>query len=424
MLEPHAGTFDYYAARDRVTGLRNRDFFVERLDQAIVKARTIPGYSFSLILLDVDRFRAVNEMFSYRGGDLVLRTIARRLERYARPNDSLSRTGGNEFAILLDATREVAEAVAVVERCTAGLAEPVPVDKRSAIIATSFGIVQWDEEFGDSETLMHNAEEALHRTRQYSGQSFMVFTDSMQEQESHITQLREDLSHALERNEFSLQYQPLVDIVEAKIYGFEAFIRWHHPLRGMMAPIEFLPIAEEMGLIVEIGAWALRRAAQKARDWQQLMHAPLTIGVNVFSGQLCHPGFYEVVADALDFSGLDPNSLQLEIGESVFLEDIAIASSTLDQVRALGVRIALDDFGSGFASLSYLERNQIDMLKIDRRFVARIDDASSTSGIAPMIISLAKSFGLGVIAEGVRANYPARCTRCTRLHPSPGVSLQ
>jgi diguanylate cyclase (GGDEF)-like protein len=373
------------------------------LARAIERARADPDYGFALIAIDLDRFRAVNERFDYDSGDFVLRAVAARLERCTRVNDTLARTGGDEFTLLVEASRSdvAAVAVTIARRIETAFRRPIRVRESAVSLRASVGIANWAERYGDGNQLMRNADTAMRFSRVDEHLRYLVFTDTMYEQEAAALQLESELRSAIERKELRVYYQPLVDVAAARIYGFEALVRWEHPQRGLVPPADFIPLAEETGLIFSIGEWVLQQAARKARDWQKLTSGPFTMSVNVSSRQLQDVRFLPTLQEALRVSEIDPASLQLEITESVFLPGAFIQGAILERIRDLGVRIALDDFGTGFSSLSYLERNQIDTLKIDQSFVARIDDMSAKSEIVRMIISLAHALGLQLIAEGV-----------------------
>jgi diguanylate cyclase (GGDEF)-like protein len=394
---------NYYAWHDRLTNLRNRPYLMAALARSIERARVDPGYGFALIAIDLDRFRAVNERFDYDSGDLVLRTVAARLERCTRAHDTLARTGGDEFTLLVEASRAgiASVTVAIARRIETEFRQPLRVRESDVLLRASVGIATWAERYGDGNALMRNADTAMRLGRGDKHLRYLVFSDTMHEQEAAATQLESELCSALERKELRVYYQPLVDVAAARIYGFEALVRWQHPERGLVSAAEFIPLAEDTGLILSIGEWVLQEAACRARDRQKLTSEPLLMSVNVSSRQLQDPRFLPILQHALRVSEIDPASLQLEITESVFLPGALIHGAILERIRDLGVRIALDDFGTGFSSLGYLERHQIDSLKIDQSFVARIDDMSAKSEIVRMIISLAHALGVQLIAEGV-----------------------
>ncbi len=373
------------------------------LGQAIDRARVEPGYGFALVAVDLAGFRTINERFDYDHGDLVLRAVARRLAYCTRGSDKLARTGGNEFIVLVESSRAGAPGVAisVARRIETAIRRPIRVRDTELKVRASIGVAVWAERYREGSVLLRNADTAMRMSRSDPNLRYLLFSDSMQEEQAAAKGLESELRLAIERGEFRLYYQPLVDVAAARVYGFEALLRWCHPERGIVSPLDFIPLAESTGLIVPIGTWVLKQATLKAREWQDLSGAPLLMSVNVSGRQLQDASFSEDLQEALRESQVDPSCVQLEITESVFMSGGLIEIEILRRARALGVRVALDDFGTGYSSLSYLERNQIDTLKIDQSFVARIDDTSAKSEIVRMIIALAHALGLRVIAEGV-----------------------
>ena len=394
---------NFYASHDRLTNLRNRSYLMATLARAIRRAGTDPNYGFALVAVDIVRFRTINERFDYDHGDLVLRAVARRLAFCTRGSDTLARTGGDEFTILIESNHPQAAAVAtaLAQRIEIAFREPVSVRGSESELRASIGVAVWAERFRDGHNLLRHAETAMHLCREDPNRRYLVFTDTMQEQEAAASALERDLRSALARDEFCLYYQPLVDVATANIYGFEALLRWRHPERGLVSPLDFIPAAEATGLIVPIGAWVLQQATRKAREWQQQSGERLLMSVNVSGRQLQEADFAGILQEALRTAAIDPSTVQLEITESVFLPGGLTESALLERIRGFGVRIALDDFGTGYSSLSYLERNQIDTLKIDQSFVARMGDTSAKSEIVRMMIALAHALGLRVVAEGV-----------------------
>ena len=394
---------DYYASHDGLTDLRNRRHLMLALARAIARARVDPGYGFALVTVDLAGFRTINERFDYDHGDLVLRAVARRLVYCTRESDTLARTGGNEFTVLIESNKARAApvAISVARRIETAFRRPIRVRDVKLKVRASIGVAVWAERYREGSVLLRNADTAMRMSRSDPNLRYLVFTDTMHEEEAAANALESELRSAIERKEFRVYYQPLIDVAAARVYGFEALVRWFHPERGLMSPTDFIPLAESTGLIVPIGTWVLQQATLKAREWHDLTGTPLLMSVNVSGRQLQDESFSEVLQEALGASHVDPSCVQLEITESVFMSGGMVESEILRHARELGVRVALDDFGTGYSSLSYLERNQIDALKIDQSFIARIDDASASSEIVRMIVALAQALGLRVIAEGV-----------------------
>ena len=392
----------YKSVHDDLTGLYNRAHFTRCLEFAIARAQIDAGHSFSVVCLDLDRFRLVNDHLGHRTGDRILRDLARRFEPLAGSRDTLARIGGDEFGLLIDAPDDPADALNIAGRFLGEIAKPASFRVDDVVLGASIGIVHSTAGTDDAELIMHDADIALaHARRMTGGGSCAVFTPELRAKAAAAAQTRSDLYGAVERSELRLYYQPLVDIAAGGIYGFEGLVRWQHPVRGLVMPDEFISAAEETGLIVDLGRWVLLEGCCKAAEFGAIAGRPLMMSLNVSSQQLLHPDFPTHLQEALDASGIDPRVLQLEVTESVFLAGGAVVGAVFARIRGLGIQIAFDDFGTGYSSLSYLERFQIDTLKIDRSFVARIDDASSKSEILRMIISLAHALGVDIVAEGV-----------------------
>ncbi len=386
---------------DDLTGLYNRAHFLKAIEAAIARARTEPSYTFSVLYLDLDRFKFVNDHLGHRTGDRVLRDLARRLEPAAGGHDTLARIGGDEFGLLLDAPEHPDGAVNVAGRLLMEIESKPLTRVDDMMLAASIGIVHWAPGMDDAEVLMRDAGLALAHCRRSHGGSIAVFNSEMHVEAEAAQRIRDDLYRAVERGELRLYYQPLVDISTAVVYGFEALVRWQHSTRGLISPDEFIAAAEETGLILELGRWVLIEGCRAACALQRVAGRPLMMSLNVSSQQLLHPHFMDDLRDALIASGIDTGTLQLEVTESVFLAGAALVGSLFAQIRALGIKIALDDFGTGYSSLSYLERFQIDTLKIDKSFVDRVHDASAKSEVLRMIVALAHALGVDVVAEGV-----------------------
>lgn len=391
----------YRAYHDELTGLANRAAFLQAVTGAI--GAVDDGRSSAVLFLDVDRFKLVNDSLGHRVGDLLLIEIARRLRTCARSNDVIARFGGDEFTCLLTGVNDHEEVVNVARRIVAALREPIRLAGQAIPVAVSIGIEFIGNPKAVAEDVLRDADTAMYRAKNDGGNRFVFFDDTMHLRAVTTLRAQTDLQGALARQEFVLQFQPLVEVATGRTFGFEALVRWNHPVRGTISPLEFIPMAEDTGLIVDLGRWILVEACRHAQRWNAERPADqrLTISVNVSSRQLDEHDFYDVLVQALDATGLDPRSLQLEITEGVFLEHQASVGTLLQQIRALGVRIALDDFGTGYSSLSYLERFPIDVLKIDRSFVARLATSPTAFEIVQLIVGIAKALKMEVTAEGI-----------------------
>jgi diguanylate cyclase (GGDEF)-like protein/PAS domain S-box-containing protein len=393
----------YREVHDDLTGLFNRKYFMQRVEAALARAADDPEYTFALLSVDLDRFKQVNDHVGHRTGDRILGDLARRFEPLIGSRDVLARIGGDEFALLIDSPADPDEAANVAGRLLMEVAKRSRFRVDDVVISASIGIVHSTPGITDPELLMRDAELALTFAQGDAGNHVAVFTPEMHAEAETAQRLRNDLYGALERGELRLFYQPLIDTATGEIYGFEGLARWQHPVRGLVGPDEFIPAAEETGLIIELGRWVLMQGCRTAHAFQAMACRPLTMSLNVSSQQLLHPHFLDHLHEALEQSGLDARTLQLEITESVFLAGGNVVGALFARIRALGVQIAFDDFGTGYSSLSYLESFQIDTLKIDKSFVARLHDASAKSEILRMIITLAHALGVDIVAEGVES---------------------
>ncbi|HET9810892.1 MAG TPA: EAL domain-containing protein [Sphingomicrobium sp.] len=383
------------AFNDVLTGLPNRTMFQQQLDHAF---RALDGSSAQIALhcLDLDQFKAINDTLGHPAGDALLIETGRRLSNAARGN-FVARLGGDEFVVLqtLDGDRNAIDRLA--QQLIAAIGRPFSIDGNELMPSTSIGIAIGPEDGGDGGTLLKSADLALYRAKESGRGSFAFFEQGLNERAQVRRQLESDLRLALDRGEFELYYQPLFDLASNRICSFEALLRWNHPRRGVVLPGEFIAIAEETGLIVPIGAWALRQACHEAVTWPE----DTRIAVNASSVQFHRGGFQETVLQALAASGIDPKRLEIEITESIFLEGSDATLKLLHSLRGLGVRVALDDFGTGYSSLSYLQSFPFDKLKIDRSFIHNLLTRPGASAIVRAITELADALGIETTAEGV-----------------------
>jgi EAL domain-containing protein (putative c-di-GMP-specific phosphodiesterase class I) len=336
-------------------------------------------------------------------GDQLLVGIARRLETCLRPGDTVARVGGDEFTILLEDMQEETEAISIAERIQKEISVPFNLNGREVFTTVSIGIAPSSLEYVQSDDILRDADTAMYRAKTLGKARHEVFDKAMHAVAMNLLQMETDLRRALERQEFFIQYQPIVALDNFNLRGFEALVRWQHPERGLISPMDFIPVAEDTGQILPIGQWALQEACRQMRRWQRRFPSdpPLFISVNLSSRQFTQPNLIEQVKEILDETKLDPRSLKLEITESVVMENIDTATEMLKQLRALGVQLSIDDFGTGYSSLSYLHRFPIDTLKVDRSFVMRMVDNNENIEIVRTILMLAQNLGMDVVAEGV-----------------------
>jgi diguanylate cyclase (GGDEF)-like protein len=386
------------ARYDGLTKLPNRTFFRERLEEALDKARACGPV---VLCLDLDGFKAVNDTLGHMIGDGLLRAVAQRLLDCVRTTDVVGRLGGDEFAIIQAEAGSAAESEGLAKRIIESLSTVFDIETFQVAISVSIGIAREDAPTADAlaeraTTLLKNADVALYRAKVEGRSTFRFFAAEMDRKLQARRLLELDLRSALERGQFELVFQPLVDAGRGAVCCFEALLRWNHPVRGLVSPVEFIPVAEETGLIKAIGRWVLQRACTEAAGWP----ADVKVAVNLSPVQFNNPFLAAEVVKALDISGLDPRRLELEITESVLIMEDAVVLTTLHQIRDLGVRIALDDFGTGYSSLSYLRRFPFDKIKIDRSFVNDLAVEDNVA-IVRAILGLGHALKMAVVAEGV-----------------------
>ena len=391
------------AFHDALTGLPNRALFMDHLKMAINRSKRNDERLFAALFLDLDRFKTINDSLGHMVGDQLLVGIARRLESCLRPGDTVARLGGDEFTILLEDLTDAGEAAEIAGRVQAELSAPFVLSGHEVFTTASIGIALSAIGYEQAEDLLRDADTAMYRAKTLGKKRHEMFDRAMHDRAMSLLQLETDLRRAVERNEFVLQYQPIISVETYMIQGFEALVRWQHPERGFIQPAEFIPMAEETGLIIPIGQWVLNEACRQMREWQGnlFVGAPLTMSVNLSGKQFTQPDLIEQISRTLRETGLAPRNLKLEITESMVMENIETTVGMLQQIRALGVELSIDDFGTGYSSLSYLHRFPINTLKIDRSFVSSMNDNTENFEIVRTIITLARSLEMDVIAEGV-----------------------
>jgi diguanylate cyclase (GGDEF)-like protein/PAS domain S-box-containing protein len=391
------------ALHDRLTNLPNRTLFLERVTHALQRCEREPDYGFAVMFLDCDHFKTINDSLGHLAGDKLLVELAHRLEASTRPGDLAARLGGDEFTLFLENVSDVLDAARVAERVQRAMAEPITVEGQELFVTASIGLALSASGYARAEDLLRDADIAMYRAKQQGRARYEVFDPSMRDRAQRRLSLETGLRRAVERQEFTLVYQPVVELATGRLEGFEALLRWAHPERGVLAPAEFIEVAEDTGLIVPIGAWVLHEACRQARAWQ-LAHPreqPLTISVNLSAQQVTRGSLLDNVSTALRDSGLAARDLRLEVTESVLLDGIEEVTARLERVRTLDVALHMDDFGTGYSSLNYLRRFPLDALKIDRSFVRRLGSRRGDTELVRTIIALAQNLGMGVIAEGV-----------------------
>jgi diguanylate cyclase (GGDEF)-like protein/PAS domain S-box-containing protein len=390
------------ALYDSLTGLPNRALFSDRLSHAI--ERRGRAQATAVYFLDVDRFKRINDSLGHSAGDEVLREVAVRIQRTLRPDDTVARFGGDEFTILCESVGGVLEAVGVADRLQREIALPLRAGGAELRLSASIGIALAEPgEEADCSRLVEDADAAMYRAKERGGARTELFDMEMRERAVDALSIEQELQHALERGELRLFYQPLVSLNSGEIVGAEALIRWEHPERGLLSPDKFLPVAEESGLIVQVGAWAVGEACRRLRDWDRLSGGPsaFSLAVNLSARELTHPDVVSTVLNAVRRSALDSSRLTIEVTESTAMADRDSGFRALRELSAAGIRIAIDDFGTGYASLDHLREMPADILKIDRSFVAGMSANSPDSALVAAAVAMGRALEMEVVAEGI-----------------------
>lgn len=386
------------ASHDALTGLPNRVLLMDRLTYAFEHARRHSGYHFALLYLDLDRFKVINDSLGHLFGDQVLIQAAQRLAKSLRLEDMIARLGGDEFVILLDGVADLRDAVHIAERIQDSLREGITIKDQVVFTSASIGIVLNQTEYKEPDEILRDADTALYQAKAQGKARYHIFDTALHQRALDLLKLETDLRYAIEREEFRIHYQPIVSLKDERLHGFEALIRWQHPERGLLAPSEFLALAEETGLIVPLGWWTLRQACLQAVQWQ--VFGELTMSVNISNRQFLQPNLLPQLMQILVETGLRAHQLCLEITETVILDENGF--EILAKLKASGVQLHLDDFGTGYSSLSLVHRAPIDMLKIDRSFMHNLNDTNPDKHTTVRtILLLAQELGLNVVAEGI-----------------------
>jgi diguanylate cyclase (GGDEF)-like protein/PAS domain S-box-containing protein len=392
---------------DFLTGLPNRVLLNDRIGQAIALA---PRHDkqVAVLFLDLDGFKHINDSLGHPIGDKLLQSIAKRLVGCVRSSDTVSRQGGDEFVVLLSEAEQWEDAAIVAERMLKAVAQEHPIDTHDLHVTTSIGVSVYPGDGEDAETLIKNADTAMYQAKENGRQSYQFFKPAMNVRAVERQTIEENLRRAIDSDQFVLHYQPKISLSTGAITGAEALIRWTHPTRGVVSPDQFIPIAEESGLIRQIGNWVLGEACQQARVWIEAGLPPATMAVNVSATELRDETYVQRLFATLSRTGMEPSALELELTESVLMKHAHSAAIILQALRRTGVQVALDDFGTGYSSLSYLRDFPIDSLKIDQSFVSEVTSAEEDTSIVTAVISMARSLGLRVVAEGVETREQLR----------------
>ncbi|WP_199245720.1 bifunctional diguanylate cyclase/phosphodiesterase [[Phormidium] sp. ETS-05] len=401
------------ALHDPLTGLPNRALFMERVLGEIARSHQEDGYQFVVMFLDCDRFKVINDSLGHIVGDQLLVAIARRLQEHMDKKDTLARLGGDEFAILLPAVENIHQATRVAQNMIDALCYPFQLERHEVFINASIGIAPSCADYSKPEHLLRDADTAMYRAKNSGRACYHIFDRAMHDAAVALLELENDLRRAVEREEFILHYQPIVDLALGRISGFEALVRWQHPQRGMVSPASFIPVAEETGLIVPIGNWVMRQACHQLRLWQEqkLATVDFGMGVNLSVRQFSQPNLIAEIDEVLQKNQLNPQNLKLEITETAIMDNPRHASQLLLQLRSRQIQLAIDDFGTGYSSLSYLHSFPVDILKVDRSFVKGLQGNQENLGLVVAIINIARTMGMTVVAEGIETEDQLWCLR-------------
>lgn len=391
----------HLAFHDSVTGLHNRAYLIEQLQVLLRSQPEKRGGIAGMLFIDLDKFKVVNDMLGHAYGDKLLEQVGQRLRRCVSKEDTIARMGGDEFVVLIRDMKTEGKGIRLAQRILAVLEEPCELASTTFNISASIGLCSLSKGYSSPDVLLRDADLAMYQAKREGGAKVVPYRAEMAAEAHAAMQAKQELKGAIENSEFEVYYQPLVDMRDNSICGMEALVRWNHPSRGLVSPATFIPLSEETGDIVDIGAWVLRRACQDYKDFRKAASGSLLLSVNVSTRQLQQSDFVDILQNVLTETGIPPRCLQLEIMESILLMDAVRIGALFQEIRSLGVKLAFDDFGTGYSSLSYIERYPIDTLKIDQSFVRNMNTSPVNTEIIKLMIGVAEVMGMKVSAEGV-----------------------
>lgn len=412
----------HMAHHDALTGLPNRALFRDRLSHAMAQADRYHQI-LAVLFLDLDRFKAINDTLGHNVGDQLLKIAAERLRSCVRDCDTVARLGGDEFTIIVEDIIEVQDAAVVAQKILDTLSQPFNLYGHEVFISVSIGLTLYPNDDENADNLLRNADSAMYRAKEYGRNNYQFYVADMNVKARERLMLESQLRRALDRNEFTLYYQPRVDLFSGKVIGAEALLRWRHPDMGLVPPVQFIPILEETGMIIPVGEWVLQQASQQNRAWQDLGLKPIRMAVNLSVRQFIQKELADSILSIIERAGLAPEYLELEITEDLLLEHNQTNIITLTKLRNRGVHISIDDFGTGYSSLSYLKRLPIDTLKIDQSFLRDIENDPDNKAITSAIIAMASSLHLNVLAEGVETEEQLAFLRAQGCNEIQGFSF-
>ena len=410
----------FMANHDALTGLPNRALLDDRLAQAVLYAQRY-NHWVTVVFLDLDNFKIVNDSLGHSAGDRLLKTVARRMSECVRATDTVVRLGGDEFVILLsDQPKSVETVSETLQKIRSAITEPIDLEGHRLKVTCSIGVANYPEDGTSADALLANADAAMYRAKELGRDNFVFYAPEFNIEAHEKLVMQKELRDALARSELTLFYQPQVDLVSNRIFATEALIRWRHPTRGLISPDRFIPTAEETGLIVQIGDWVLHEACRQNRAWQDAGLPPMAVCVNVSARQFKERTLTERVVCALHQSGLEPRYLELELTESLIMQDVDLAIATMKELKALGVQLSIDDFGTGYSSLSALTTFPVTRLKIDKSFIRELATDANGRAVTGAIISLGQELNLRITAEGVETDEQVAILRNNSCHEMQG----
>jgi len=385
---------------DTLTDLANRRLFNDRLQQAIARTQR-SRKSAALLYLDLDQFKRVNDTLGHDAGDALLKHVSLRLQKCVRKEDTVARPGGDEFTIILSDINSISDASHVAEKILSELRKPIAIAGQQLVVTTSIGITMMPQDSNDAQTLMRNADMAMYKAKERGRNNYQFFLEDMNRTAKNRLQIETELREALKRDEFDLFYQPKVRLSDKRFTGVECLIRWRHPTRGLLGPDEFIAIAEETGVIVEIGSWVIEQACVAARLLRAEHNSTFQVALNISPRQFRDPNLITTIRRCLREASLPPEAIEIEITETMLMQDIEAATQTVQRLHDIGTSLAIDDFGTGYSSLNYLKRFPIDTVKVDRSFVTDIPQSDDDMAITSAVIAMAHRLKMSVVAEGV-----------------------
>lgn len=397
----------HQAFHDALTGLANRVLLMERVERALKRKKRQHNFKFSVLMIDLDRFKGVNDSLGHQVGDELLVTISKRLEDCVRGTDTVARLGGDEFAILLEDVKDQDEVQFITQRIQESIEKEVLIQEHEIYVSGSIGIVINMSQYSQAEDIFRDADLAMYSAKDDGKATCKLFDENLYQQALENANIEKELRHVLENSQLELYYQPIISLKNNQLAGFEALVRWRHPVQGMISPDKFIPMAEDTGLIIPIGQWVLEEACRQLKEWQNQSGKPqhLTMNVNMSVKQFLQPDFVDIVKNCLKNLDLESSCLKLELTESLLMEHSQSALEKIEELKKMGVQFVIDDFGTGYSSLSYIHRFPVDVLKIDRSFVNNLELGHECTEIIKTIVTMSRNLGMSVVAEGIESEF-------------------